>query len=240
MVYRLVIDSNQNQDGQIILTVEQQHYLKRVLRLKTGDRFVVMDGQGSAWNAELAENTANLLELLQELTELPISITLMVAIPKGNGFDEIVRCCTEIGVTEIMPIISKRTLVQPSQHKIERWRKIAIEASEQSERQNTPIISDVIPLRDAVTKMADPSRSSYICVTRIESDHLIQALKKNTAQSIVLLTGPEGGWTSEEVEHAINQGFQPVSLGSRILRAVTAPVVALSITAAIIENPKIE
>lgn len=236
MVYRIVIDPNQNQDSQIILTVEQQHYLKRVLRLRTGDRFIVMDGQGSVWNAELAENTAKLLDLLQKFTELPINITLIVAIPKGNGFDEIVRCCTELGVTEIIPIMSQRTLVQPSPHKIERWRKIAIEAAEQSERQNTPIINDVIPFKDAVTKIADSSRSSYICVTRTDSEHLMQALKQNTAQLIVILTGPEGGWTTEEVEYAINQGFQAVSLGSRILRAVTAPVVASAIAAAVIES----
>ncbi|PSF36818.1 16S rRNA (uracil(1498)-N(3))-methyltransferase [Aphanothece hegewaldii CCALA 016] len=236
MVYRLIIDPIQNQNGQIILTVEQQHYLKRVLRLKTGSCFVIMDGQGSAWNAELQENTAILRDLLKETTELPIAITLMVAIPKGNGFDEIVRCCTEMGVTQIVPIISQRTLVQPSSHKLERWRKIAKEAAEQSERQNTPVISDVTLFKDALTMIADPKISGYICVTRIQSEHLMQALKKTSSQSIMLLTGPEGGWTTEEVEQAINQGFQAVSLGSRILRAVTAPLVAMTIVAAITES----
>lgn len=240
MVYRIVIEPNQNQNGQILLTVEQQHYLKRVLRLRTGDRFIVMDGQGSVWNAELHEDKAIIRELIEESSELPLNITLMVAIPKGNGFDEIVRCCTEMGVTEIIPIISKRTLVQPSTHKIERWRKIALEATEQSERQNTPIISDVVTFENAVTKIADPFRSSYICVTRTESEHLMQALKQNIAQSIVILTGPEGGWTPQEVEYAINQGFHAVSLGSRILRAVTAPMVASAIAAAVIESHLLE
>jgi 16S rRNA (uracil1498-N3)-methyltransferase len=236
LVYRLVIEPTQEQNGQIELTVGQQHYLKRVLRLKKGDRFVVMDGRGSAWNALLDDTTALMLDLLQEESELPIAVTLMVAIPKGNGFDEIVRCCTEIGVTQMIPLISQRTLVQPSSSKVERWRKIAREAAEQSERQKIPLISDPTHFTNALTNIADPQTSSYICVTRRESNHLLQALGQASSSSIVLLTGPEGGWTAEEIDQATTQGIQPVSLGSRILRAVTAPLVAMTIVAAVFEN----
>ena len=109
---RIAIASSQFQQGQILLTPEQQHYLGRVLRLREGDRFIAMDGLGKWWLAQLAGTQAQIVEPLVVQTELPGSITLMVALPKGNGCDEVVRCCTELGVAVIAPVVSDRTLLK--------------------------------------------------------------------------------------------------------------------------------
>lgn len=235
MVYRILIDLTQKQDESLRLTPEQQHYLSRVLRLKAGDRFVAMDGKGHSWMAQLSGNTAQLLETLAESTELPVPVTLLVALPKGNGFEEIVRCCTELGVTAFIPAISDRTLLHPSPHKWERWRKIAQEAAEQSERQFVPEIAAPLDLQTALQAISNLETERYICVTRRETHHLLAQLPAQLTKPIAIATGPEGGWTAAEVESAIAAGFQPVSLGDRILRAVTAPIVAASLVAAVLE-----
>jgi 16S rRNA (uracil1498-N3)-methyltransferase len=236
LVYRLVIDSAQQQDEQIHLTSPQQHYLNRVLRLREGDRFVAMDGRGNSWIAQLVGTSARIIEPLKESTELPVSVTLMAALPKGNGFEEIVRCCTELGTTAFLPILSDRTLLNPSSHKLERWRRIATEASEQSERQIVPIVLEPTHFVKALTEVDDLETDRYICVTRSSAKHLLIHLQERRAKNLVMATGPEGGWTEAEVEGAIASGFHPVSLGRRILRAITAPIVALSMVAATVEQ----
>ncbi|MCF2148149.1 16S rRNA (uracil(1498)-N(3))-methyltransferase [Desmonostoc muscorum LEGE 12446] len=230
---RIAIAPSQLQQQQILLTKEQQHYLGRVLRLREGDRFIAMDGQGKSWLAQLAGEQAQVLELLSVETELPVSITLMMALPKGNGFDEVVRSCTELGVTCIAPVLSDRTLLHPSPQKLERWRRIAAEAAEQSERSFVPTILEPVAFSTGLLSVTNSQQ--YICVARGDSPHLKDCLQHKGQETIVIATGPEGGWTTQEVENAIAVGFQPVSLGRRILRAVTAPVVALSLITAACE-----
>lgn len=232
MIYRLVIAPAQQQDRQIILTPEQQHYLNRVVRLGKGDRFIAMDGQGKSWLAQLTGTSAQILEPLTGTKELPVAVTLIAALPKGNGFDEVVRCCTELGVTTIVPAIADRTLLKPSPHKLERWRKIAREAAEQSERQIVPTVMEPVNFTATLTRIGNGEPNCYVCVARRDAPHLLDCLTSQTAENIAIATGPEGGWTEREIEQAIAAGFQPVSLGCRILRAITAPVVALSLVAA--------
>lgn len=233
---RIAIAPSQFQQGQILLTKEQQHYLGRVLRLHEGDRFIAMDGKGKWWLAQLAGEQAQVLEALLVETELPVSITLMVALPKGNGFDEVVRCCTELGVTCIAPVLSDRTLLHPSPQKLERWRRIAAEAAEQSERSFVPTILEPVAfnmgLSLVMNHLSFANSQQYICEARGEFPHLKDCLHHKGQMTIVIATGPEGGWTTQEIENAKSAGFQPVSLGRRILRAVTAPVVALSLITA--------
>ena len=254
---RIAIAPSQLQQGKILLTKEQQHYLGRVLRLREGDRFIAMDGKGKWWLAQLAGEQAQVLEPLLVETELPVSITLMVALPKGNGFDEVVRCCTELGVTCIAPVLSDRTLLHPSPQKLERWRRIAAEAAEQSERLFVPTILEPVTFNTGLSlvtghsvrvasrreaPMSFANSQQYICEARGDFPHLKHCLQHKGQmtndkgqETIVIATGPEGGWTIQEIENAIAFGFQPVSLGRRILRAVTAPVVALSLITAACE-----
>ncbi|TRU52821.1 MAG: 16S rRNA (uracil(1498)-N(3))-methyltransferase [Microcystis aeruginosa Ma_QC_Ca_00000000_S207] len=226
MYYRLLLDFNTLENGLIALTSEQSHYLKKVVRLKSHDHFIALNGQGQAWLAEIIDNSAYLLEAINETTELPVQVNLMVAIPK-NGFDDIVRAATELGVYRIIPLLTERVLVNPSPQKIDRWRKIAREAVEQSERQIIPIIEEPQPFLAILNRGANPGTTCYIGVTRRTVDPLLSQLQTST--EITIAIGPEGGWTEAEIEQAIAADFLPVSLGKRILRTITAPLVALAI-----------
>lgn len=261
---RLVIDSEQLQASQIALTREQQHYLNRVLRLQTGDRFIAMHGKGQWWLAELAQDAmvsdqtasrggakqtaiAHLIKPLNITTELPVPVTLMAAPAKGSTFEQVVRCTTELGVTCLVPLLSDRTVLQPSSQKYQRWRRIAAEAAEQSRRQVVPDILEPMvfstALQWAETQNVGSERlaeetphlatARYICVTDAAPGLLGQVPHD---QSIMLMTGPEGGWTPVEQGQAVDAGYQPVSLGQRTLRAATAPIAALSVITAVLEQ----
>lgn len=206
-----------------------------MLRLKPSDRLIVLDGKGQTWLAEIFETSVRLLEPLRESSELPIKVTLMVALPK-NGFDEVVRACTELGVNRIIPLLTHRCLVNPSSHKLERWRKIATEAVEQCERQIVPIIEEPRQFVETITKLSRTQTNCYICVTRREVEHLLCQLRDRSADEMIIAIGPEGGWTEEEIDQAIAANFLPVSLGKRILRTITAPLVALAIIDAYLET----
>ncbi|OAB61588.1 16S rRNA methyltransferase [Leptolyngbya valderiana BDU 20041] len=240
---RIAVEPQQILDRTIYLNAAQEHYLKRVLRSKVGDRFVAMDGRGQWWEAQLVmdEDGSLLGEIdrqLDVLTELPVSVTLFAALPKGSGFDEVVRQTTELGVSRIVPVFSQRTLLNPSSNKLKRWRRIATEAAEQSERQIVPELSEPLSFREAVAAIGDVP--AYFCVARGTVPHfhaaLQTALREVSLRDLSIFVGPEGGWTTDEVRQAKDTGCQLVSLGRRVLRAVTAPVFALSVVAAVWET----
>lgn len=255
---RIAIAPKQIQDEFLILTAEQQHYLGRVLRLKQGDRFIIIAAQGQWWIVELIVNLPSvspqgkLIEQVLIQTELSLEIILIVALPKGDGFEEIVRCCTELGVTQFIPVISQRTVLKPSVQKVERWRRIAAEAAEQSERQIVPTIFDPVSFKQGLLLSIDSliqgelsnfktkKKYQYICESRGNYQHfmveLISVTSREIPDKIIIATGPEGGWTEAEIQDAIAIGFQPISLGKRILRAVTAPIVAVSQLVGMIEK----
>lgn len=265
---RLAVTAAQICDRHIDLTPEQQHYLHRVLRLNKGDRFIAIDGCGHWWSAVLEAQETGLFALITEEIsvsgELPVKVILMAALPKGNGFDEVVRQAVELGVASIVPVTSDRTLLKPSSQKVDRWRRIAAEAAEQSERQFVPTVLEPVSFDLAVKDCVCNYR--FICVARGENRHLSDCLagldppqpplqrgeqevslsppqppevrgeQEWGELSIAIAVGPEGGWTEAEVKRAIEFGFEPVSLGRRILRAVTAPMVALSLVGAAFES----
>lgn len=235
-MYRLIIQPSQ-QNGQMIeLTPQQSHYLRDVVRLQKGDRFLTLNGQGKTWITELTDSFGQILQEISENKELSHPVTLIIGLPKGNGFDEIVRCGTELGVNTFIPAISERTLLKPSSQKVERWRKIAIEASEQCERQRVPEIYEPISLKLALKQVNLIESSGYLCVTRQNAKNLLFYLQNFPPNPIILATGPEGGWTDQEREFAQDIGFIPVSLGNRILRAITAPITALSLISATLDR----
>lgn len=262
---RLAVNADQICNNSINLTPEQQHYLHRVLRLNQGDKFIAMDGRGHWWLAVLeAQETGFIASITAEIAvnkELSVEVTLMAALPKGNAFDEVVRQATELGVASIVPVTSDRTLLKPSVQKVDRWRRIAAEAAEQSERQIVPAVYEPVSFDLAVKDCSQKHR--FICVTRGDNRHLWDCLigleppqlsllrgeqelddppqppflrGEQESESIAIAVGPEGGWSDGEVQRAIEFGFEPVSLGRRILRAVTAPMVALSLVGAAFEK----
>lgn len=237
MTYRLVVTPEQIGEQQIILNAQQKHYLLRVLRLGNGDRFIAMDGTSNSWLAEIRDKSAQIIESVDIKTELSVSLSLITALPKGSGYEQIIRCCTELGVSNFVPAISDRTILKPSINKVQRWRKIATEAAEQSERQIVPTIFDPAKFTSAIDNFRTSSQDKYICVARGDMPTLWNCLQNSYQPGIVpeilIATGCEGGWTGTEIEKAIAFGYQPVSLGNRILRAVTAPVVVSSIVTGI-------
>jgi 16S rRNA (uracil1498-N3)-methyltransferase len=234
---RITIALSQVNHHQIALTSEQHHYLKRVIRLRTGDRFQAIDGTGICYLAKINDEIAEIIEVTTTVDrELPQPITLICALPKGNNFDDLVRACTELGVTTILPAISDRTLLNPSPQKLQRWRKIAQEAAEQSERLVVPTIAEPQALTTIFSQLPDLA-DKYLCEARGDQPHLLTCLQASQLidRPMILAIGPEGGWTDGEIQQAIEHGFRLVSLGARILRTITAPIVALSIVAAAME-----
>ena len=238
---RLTLHLGQIENDRICLTPAQVHYLRQVLRLRSGDPFLSLHPQGGVWLTLLGDrpSVATLQEPWLDLPELRIQATLLIALPK-TGFDEVVRQCVELGAKTIVPVISERTLLQPSESKQKRWQRIAQEAAEQCERNTVPIVSPVLPLIPALAQVS-PEDDRYICVTRIAAVSFLTRIlspdppaKNQLAQnrSIAIVTGPEGGWTSAEVTAAIDLGYEPVSLGNLILRAVTAPIAVMSLVMA--------
>ena len=228
-LYRLVFAESQNTDGVIALTTQQNHYLSRVVRLQQGDRFIAMNGLGKSWLAQLETNQAKLLEILNLQTELAVNLTLITALPKGSGYEQVLRCCTELGVSRFVPVFSDRSLLKPSTNKIARWRKIVIEAAEQSEREIVPQILDPLQFPEIITQLSSTSKSNYICLARGNNPSLWSAISSELSPEIIIAIGAEGGWSDREIIMAQNQGFQAVSLGKSILRAVTAPIVAATV-----------
>jgi 16S rRNA (uracil1498-N3)-methyltransferase len=250
---RITITPSQIHDRQVVLTPEQHHYLTRVIRLKPGAQFQIIDGTGQLYLAQVtpqqsqrtADNTAEIIEIINpdlssidrhEHRELSQVITLICALPKGNNFDDLVRACTELGVSEILPAISNRTLLNPSPQKLQRWRKIAQEAAEQSERMLIPTIAKPQALQTIFSQLPDLA-DKYLCEARGEHPHLLTCLQssQHTDCPIIIAIGPEGGWTDAEIDLACQYNFQLVSLGQHILRTITAPIVALSIVSAALE-----
>lgn len=235
---RFVIASHQKQGESIQLTEAQNHYLRRVLRLSKRDRAIALTGTGMAWIVELTPDQAKILAPIEMNTELPVNVTLLVSLPK-QGFDEVIRCCTELGVTTIIPVLSERTVINPSANKLTRWRRIAAEASEQSERAIVPSIQSPIPFSQALTDYS--GYQGYFCTARHDVPRLSEVLPSQLTinQPLVIVTGCEGGWTESEILQAQEAQFQLVSLGKRILRAVTAPITALSLVVAFSESKDI-
>jgi 16S rRNA (uracil1498-N3)-methyltransferase len=231
----------------IALTSEQRHYLCNVLRLEIGSEFIALDRQGGWWLAQLASEVdhAQIIDKLENNLELVTQITLGIAMPKGSNIESVIRQTTELGVHQIVPLFSDRTILKAGteigHQKRDRWQRIAEEAAELSLRTYVPEIKAPQTL---TTWLSDLEKSTlptwkYIGVTSPDAPHLFTSLQNSNVEEnskIVVATGCEGGWTDREEKMAIAAGFIPVSLGDRVLSAVTAPVVALSIIGAFLDT----
>ncbi len=226
---RVMVESDQIQGDGLHLRPDQEHYLFRVLRLRPGAQFVALNPQGQGWVTRL-NPSGQPATLEKPLPDQPLparTVTLAVALPK-QGFDEVVRQGTELGVSQWVPILSDRTLLRPSPQKHQRWQRIATEAAEQCERPTVPPIQ--APMAWPQWLAQPQSGWCGLAVTRHPATPLLPRLQTLTAHTpITLAIGPEGGWTGAEIQAAIAAGYEPISLGPYILRAVTAPLAALAL-----------
>ena len=216
------------------LSPAQRHYLERVRRLRLGDRFLAFDSSGRLWQATLSDAGAEIeAELAPVERELPFRLELAIAVPKGSGFDTLVRQLTELGVTEIVPLTSERTVTVPNSKKLQRWRAIATEAVEQCERLVVPIVAEPLSWQDWLRHDPQPTGSHrLVAAARVDSPHLMTHLNTlDTCMALAVAVGPEGGWTDAELAMADEAGVLSVGLGNRILRTVTAPLAIASLVA---------
>ena len=207
---RFFVDQ-QPQDGVLTLTGENAHHAGRVLRLRVGEGVTLCDGAGMDFDCtvEAVEKeavTCRVVSCHAADTEPKQSITLFMALPKGDKMEFIVQKAVELGVSRIVPYLSKNCVSRPdkTEKKVERWRKIAAEAAKQCGRGRLPEVAAVVPVA------------------------LHDALADGVRDTVSLMVGPEGGFDPAEARAAVDAGLQSVSLGTRILRCETAPIAALA------------
>jgi len=201
-----------------------------VLRVKKGEIIKAFDGLGYKYDCKILHIKKNIfvvtkLNKVPCTAESPVSITLVQGIAKGDKMDLIIQKATELGVNNIIPLITDRSMVKHTT-KVERWRKIALSAAEQSCRGKIPEINE--PL--SFDRFLEKRHIGIIFYEEGKKRNLKHTLKNfKDSKDISLLIGPEGGFSKAEVDAAVEKGFIEASLGPRVLRTETAAIKAISI-----------
>ncbi len=234
---RLFIDPSKLADDLVVIAGEDHRYLTRVLRLKIGDAVVLFDGMGVEADATIARVGPRALELRVEArrpapkAERP-DVTLIQALTKGDKLDLVVQKATELGVARIIPVTSARSVPRLEAMRAigrrTRWQKIARDAARQSGRVDVPEIEPVTALSTALTSSPNDAFRVLLWEGARQSS-LRTVIPTERPKRVVIVTGPEGGFSEEEVEFARAAGFAVVGLGPRILRTETAALVTLAI-----------
>jgi 16S rRNA (uracil1498-N3)-methyltransferase len=222
----------------IRITGDLLHHLRDSLRLRSGDVLTLNDGCGTRYRVEVTDVTSQaigsrIIDRQTEPARKTSPIVLGQALIKGDKMDWVIQKATELGVATIVPTHSTHSVIKPNPERLEhqrsRWERIARDAAQQSERWTIPTIADPVDLEGICQQYASAPLKSML-VERSSAPSLATIpLPLNPQHPIVLLIGPEGGWAPEEQRHAQKQGFIPLTLGPRILRAETAAIAALSI-----------
>jgi 16S rRNA (uracil1498-N3)-methyltransferase len=223
-------------DTTATLEGDQALHLARVLRAQPGQIFdVVANGflrRATVVNVSEREVTFALGEELEAEAALPVH--LLLAIIKSDHYEWGLEKLTELGAARITPVIARRTekhLALAAAKRVERWRRIALEAAKQSRRSDLPQVDDPLPLKQA---LALTSSATKLLLAETEQETSIAAAVKDATGEIALAIGPEGGWTAEEIQLFSDNGWRHITLGPRILRAETAAIAALSICSALL------
>ncbi|HEY0659495.1 MAG TPA: 16S rRNA (uracil(1498)-N(3))-methyltransferase [Pyrinomonadaceae bacterium] len=231
---RFYAQPTQFQSGFVLLDADETRHLREVLRLREGANVRIFDGEGKEFLCviEQINKKETSLEIQEEIAppapESDLKLTLAVALLKGEKFDTVVQKAVELGVTQLVPLLTKRCDIKIKDAKdiekrTERWRKIALEAAKQSGRarlmriETLAVFENFIETATSDTKILFAERGG-------ENFSDIKAGKNITA-----ITGAEGGWEDSEIETARAQGFQIITFGGRILRAETAAITVAGI-----------
>lgn len=230
---RFYASGEQFQTGKVSLNVEQTRHLRDVLRLKEADKVQVFDGTGREFLCEIQNigKKETQLAIIEETAptapESRLNLTLAVALLKGEKFDWVVQKAVELGVTTLVPLNTKRADVRlkDADKKVERWRKIALEACKQSGRAALMRIEDSLDFAEFIE-----TASGVRIIFAERGGETFLNIEKSEA--ITAVVGAEGGWEASEIEAAREKGFQIITFGGRILRAETAAITV----AAILQN----
>lgn len=226
-------------DRSVVITGEDVNHVKNVLRLKENDELIVSDGRGRDYHCRISgitneEVVADICDICDNFSELSTEITLFQGFPKGDKMELIIQKTVELGVTRIVPVMTKRTVVKlddkKAKKKTERYNMIAESAAKQSGRGMIPEVTMPVSFAEAVS-MAEKLDMNIIPYEEAEgveySRNIIKIIKGK--KSLGIFIGPEGGFAREEVEKALDAGASAITLGHRILRTETAGMAVISI-----------
>lgn len=225
------------ENGMLRVEGDEVRHIRRVLRLKAGDEIVVFNGSEKEYEGKIVEEGPSsvvimIQNILSSKRESPLEIILAQSLLKGEKMDYLIQKATELGVKEIIPFFSSRSvpLLEKSRRlrRHHRWERIAIEASKQCGR---GVIPKIAPLQD-YSEMLQNISPDFLRLILWEKEgarlkEALEGLKEKV--KILFIVGPEGGLSQEEVVHAKEKGFIPITLGKRILRSETASLCLLSI-----------
>jgi 16S rRNA (uracil1498-N3)-methyltransferase len=224
-------------DSQAALMGEHADHLVRVLRVRVGQEFDVAVGDQVRRGRVVAVEPGRVGFELGEVVAAtqPVNITLLLSIFKFDRMEWAIEKCTELGVAKIVPVIAQRTdshLAAAAVKRADRWRKIVLQASEQSRRVAPPEVAAPFKLKEAVEHSGSVTGSFRILLAETEQDVQLRDVLSADAAEIVLAIGPEGGWTDDELKLFHDAGWTSASLGQTILRAETAAIAATAIAVA--------
>lgn len=226
-------------DDLVIIRGQDVKHITRALRLGSGDKITVADGLENKYLVELTTTNDKLVEgqIKEKLAvdaESEINVTLLQGLPKSKKMDLIVRKCTELGINKVIPMTTDHTVVKLSSSKAEkrqkRWQKIAKSAAKQSKRTRIPELGAVIDFAEGLDLAADYDLAVIPWVAE-EKQGLKEIIKEQDLENIkdvLIVIGPEGGFSPAEIANAQEKGVQPVVLGPRTLRTETAGLAALT------------
>lgn len=232
---RIHVDADLAAGSEIILPAQAAAHVARVLRLRAGDRVSLFNGDGNDYAAELIAATprearARVLEAQANRSESPLRIVLAQALARGEKMDWIVQKATELGVVEIVPLLTARSEVKLDDNRAlkrqEHWRDVAIGACEQSGRARVPAVGAVQSLREWLSAL-DPDAAATRLALLPKGETRARELRAIEG-SAILAVGPEGGFDEGDSALLRNAGFKGLRLGPRVLRTETAGLAAIA------------
>ncbi|MEG1870040.1 MAG: 16S rRNA (uracil(1498)-N(3))-methyltransferase [Oscillospiraceae bacterium] len=218
-----------------IIDGEDAKHISKVLRCKLGDNITVCDTNANDYDCTITNINSDTITLnvnskSQSQTEPTVKVRLFQAIPKADKLELIIQKAVELGVTEIIPVLTQRCVARPDEKSMEkkllRYNRIAYEAAKQCGRGIIPKVLPMVDFKQAVTMMTNDQLA--ILFYENSTTSLVDILQ-NPFNSISILIGSEGGFTPEEAQFATENGCHSLSLGKRILRCETAPIAAIAI-----------
>lgn len=224
-----------------LITDEDCHHITKVMRMKEKDQIICVSEEQKTAICSITEIStdfvmADIIEWKEESVELPVHVTIVSGLPKGDKLEWVIQKGTELGAARFIPFTAARSVVKwdekKADKKVSRWQKIAKEAAEQSHRSSVPEV--MYPLNiNALIKAGEPYDVKLIAFEEKAREGEASVLTRNlqklkAGSSLLIVFGPEGGLTHQEVEMMTKNGFQACGLGPRILRTETAPLYLLS------------
>jgi len=235
-IRRVFVDKLKIKNNLVLITGPMQNYISSVLRKNTGDRIDIIDGKGYLYRCTVnsiksKEVFLQILDVVHRPEEKRPKVTLCVSPIKGPRMDWLIEKATELGADRILPTIFKRTLIRiedKEKEKLERWRRLAIEASRQSGRFTIPEIIPPTPLRGITTHL-NGVQNKWVLYEKEKKTSIKEVISSQRENGICIVIGPEGGLEESEISWLTENDFISCTLGESIFRAETTPLVVLSI-----------